>query len=119
MKNRGHIEKTKEKKQEITNFNDFENELFGEIGTKARDEYEVELSLEIIGEMLRIEREKQEITQEELAKKLGIHKSGVSKVENNTKTQKISTIIRYAKALGKKVFIRFGDTKKDLEIVLG
>lgn len=43
------------------------------------------------------------MTQEEVAQKLGTKKSAISRIENHAEDTRLSTLDKYAKALGKKV----------------
>ena len=54
-----------------------------------------------IGAMLRLDRKKAGITQEELAERLNTKKSAISRIENRTEDIKISTLERVATALNK------------------
>ncbi len=56
-----------------------------------------------IGVLLRQKREKAGITQEEVAIKLHTKKSAISRIENHAEDIRLSTLHKYAKALGKKV----------------
>jgi len=56
-----------------------------------------------IGVLFKISREKAGMTQEQVAKKLGTHKSAISRIENHAEDIRLSTLQKYAKALGKKV----------------
>ena len=59
-----------------------------------------------IGLVLRQEREKSGLTQEELAKKIRTTKSAISRIENHSEDIKLSTLMKVAKALGKNVSIK-------------
>ncbi len=59
-----------------------------------------------IGIILREERKKSGLTQEELAERLKTTKSAISRIENHAEDIKLSTLERVAKALGKRVKIR-------------
>lgn len=52
-----------------------------------------------IGEKIRAERERQGISQNQLAKDAGISQSGLSAIENTTKNPSIQTIVAIATAL--------------------
>lgn len=55
------------------------------------------------GVLLQMSREQAGMTQEEVAQKLGTHKSAISRIENHADNITLSTLHKYAKALGKKV----------------
>ncbi len=56
-----------------------------------------------IGVLLRLSREQAGMTQEEVARKLGTKKSAISRIENHAEDIRLSTLHKYAEALGKKV----------------
>ncbi len=58
-----------------------------------------------IGVMLRQAREQAGLTQEELAKRLATQKSAISRIENHAGDIRLSTLERYARALGRQLFL--------------
>ena len=56
-----------------------------------------------VGVLLKQARERAGMTQDEVARKLRTKKSSISRIENHAEDIRLSTIQRYAKALGKKV----------------
>jgi HTH-type transcriptional regulator/antitoxin HipB len=54
-----------------------------------------------IGAMLKIAREKAGLTQEQLAEKLHTKKTAISRIENHAEDIKLSTLAKFAQALGK------------------
>ena len=56
-----------------------------------------------IGVLLRQARENSGVTQEEIARKLNTKKSAISRIENHSEDIKLSTLRKYAKALGKEI----------------
>ena len=75
----------------------------GKQGTPERDRFDFELKLDILGEMIRRIRLKKHLTQEQLGKLIGVQKAQISKIENNTKDVRLSTIVRVFQALKTKV----------------
>jgi ribosome-binding protein aMBF1 (putative translation factor) len=61
-----------------------------------------------IGVLLRQAREKAGLTQEELAEKLGTKKTAISRIENHAEDIKLSTLAKFAHALGKNLYVRVG-----------
>jgi ribosome-binding protein aMBF1 (putative translation factor) len=59
-----------------------------------------------IGVMLKVAREEAGITQEQLAEKLKTKKSAISRIENHAEDIKLSTLEKFAQALGKKLEVR-------------
>nr|BAJ06924.1 transcriptional regulator, XRE family [uncultured bacterium] len=59
-----------------------------------------------IGVMLKIAREEAGLTQEQLAQKLQTKKSAISRIENHAEDIKLSTLEKFAQALGKKLLLK-------------
>jgi transcriptional regulator with XRE-family HTH domain len=58
-----------------------------------------------IGVMLRESRESAGLTQDELARRLKTKKTAISRIENHAEDIKLSTLERFAAALGKKLTV--------------
>ncbi|UYM14764.1 helix-turn-helix domain-containing protein [Endozoicomonas euniceicola] len=58
------------------------------------------------GVLLKADRKEAGLTQQELADKLQTQKSAISRIENNSEDVKLSTLERFASALGKKLELR-------------
>ena len=58
-----------------------------------------------IGVLLRQARETSGITQEEVAQKLHTNKSAISRIENHAEDIRLSTLRKYAQALGKEIHL--------------
>jgi ribosome-binding protein aMBF1 (putative translation factor) len=54
-----------------------------------------------IGAMLKMAREEAGLTQEQVAKKLRTKKSAISRIENHAEDIRLSTLEKFAQALGK------------------
>ncbi|MDP8236560.1 MAG: helix-turn-helix transcriptional regulator [Candidatus Erginobacter occultus] len=59
-----------------------------------------------IGVLLKQVRESAGLTQEEVAKKLNTQKSAISRIENHAEDIRLSTLERFAKALGKQIRVQ-------------
>ena len=75
----------------------------GKIGTEKRDNFEYELKMDILGEMIKQARKERHLTQSELGKLIGVQKSQISRIERNTKNVTLETILRVFRALKAKV----------------
>lgn len=71
----------------------------GRKGTPERDRFDFELKLDVLGEMIKRVRLEKRLTQEELGKLIGVQKAQISKIENNIKDVRLSTIMRVFLAL--------------------
>jgi DNA-binding XRE family transcriptional regulator len=75
----------------------------GKIGSEKRDQYEYELRLDLLGEVIKRTRKERHLTQTELGEMIGVQKSQISRIERNAKNVTIETILRVFKALKAKV----------------
>jgi DNA-binding XRE family transcriptional regulator len=82
----------KTKNKSVVTLEEFKNKNYGKRGTKKRDELEAGYDLFKIGALIHDTRIELGMTQEELAIKVGTTKSYISKIENNLKEARISTL---------------------------
>jgi len=82
----------KTKKNNIMTLEQFKDKHYGKRGTPKRDELESGYQNFKIGALIHEARIEKGLTQEELAKKVGTTKSYISKIENNIKEVRISTL---------------------------
>ena len=80
------------KKNNITTLEQFKDKNYGKLGTAKRDELEAGYENFKIGALIHDARIEKGLTQEELAIKVGTTKSYISKIENNIKEVRISTL---------------------------
>ncbi|MEJ8801931.1 helix-turn-helix domain-containing protein [Pontibacter sp. H249] len=80
-----------------------EDKLIGIKGTPERDNYEFELKLELIGDMIQAARKERNLTQEQLGQLVGVKKAQISRLENNATNVTIDTILKVFSALEAKV----------------
>ncbi|MBI5404413.1 MAG: helix-turn-helix transcriptional regulator [Ignavibacteriae bacterium] len=67
---------------------------YGKIGTRKRNEFEEKAQYFVISEMLKVARREANLTQEQLAKKVGTKKSYISRLENGKCDIQLSTLYR-------------------------
>jgi DNA-binding XRE family transcriptional regulator len=82
----------KAKNKNLTTLEEFKDKNYGKLGTKERDELEAGYEAFKIGALIHDTRIKMGMTQEQLAEKVGTTKSYISKIENNVKEARISTL---------------------------
>jgi DNA-binding XRE family transcriptional regulator len=87
----------KEKNKNLTSFTDHLDKQYGKIGTEKRDDYEQGFEAFKLGVLIQEMREKQNLTQEQLAIKCGTTKSYISRIENNASDIRLSTLMRIVK----------------------
>lgn len=82
----------KAKKSNILTLDEFKDKHYGKRGTAKRDELEAGYENFKLGALLHDARLEKGLTQEELAEKVGTTKSYISKIENDVKEVRISTL---------------------------
>jgi DNA-binding XRE family transcriptional regulator len=82
---------------------ELEDKYFGKSGTSEREQYEFELSMDILGEKLKQIRKDQKLTQEQLGKMIGVQKAQISKLESGNNSATISTVLKVFHAMKAKV----------------
>lgn len=95
------------KKEAIKNAKNFDEILdvqYGKIGTKKRDEFDLKAQYFVISEILKEARREANMTQQQLAEKVGTKKSYISRLENGKCDIQLSTLYRiFEDGLGKKI----------------
>lgn len=94
-------------KKNIRNAKNFDELLeikYGKVGTKKRDGFEEKAQYFVISEMLKEARLEANMTQEQLAEKVGTKKSYISRLENGKCDIQLSTLYRiFEFGLGKRI----------------
>lgn len=80
------------KNKNLKSLDQFIDEQYGERGTKKRESFEKGYEEFKLGFIIQQARLKKGMTQEELAEKVGTNKGYISRVENNIKDVRISTL---------------------------
>lgn len=95
------MKKQNETNNNLTSFADHLDQQYGKRGSKKREAYEQEFEAFKLGVLIQEMREKQNLTQEQLAEKCGTTKSYISRIENNASDIRLSTLMRIVqKGLG-------------------
>lgn len=81
-----------EKSKNTMSLSKFKDKNYGKRGSKSREKLESGYKDFKIGAMLLQARKERGLTQEELAQRVGMTKSYISKIENNIKEVRISTL---------------------------
>ena len=76
----------------ITTLAEYKDNHFGKRGSKVREDYETSFEQFKLGAMIHEARLEKGLTQEQLAEKCGTTKSYISRIENNLKEVRISTL---------------------------
>jgi ribosome-binding protein aMBF1 (putative translation factor) len=95
---------TMKKEKDITTFEEYLDEKYGKIGTKARTNFDIKSKAFAIGEIIKDERKQANMTQDQLAKRTGTRKSFISRIENGHSDIQLSTLYKLIEqGLGKKI----------------
>lgn len=86
-------------------FDEIKDKHIGKVGTPHRDKYEAELQSFLVGEAIKKARKAQNMTQEELAEKIGVQRAQVSKIESG-RNLTLSTVARVFRAMGLEASLR-------------
>ena len=81
------------------------NSLYGEIGTPEREAFRREAYAWYMSQILHDARKSEKITQQELASRIGLDKSYISKIESGSIEPGVGTFYRIIDALGLRVDI--------------
>ena len=98
--------KVKDKKLKTYTLDQIKDELIGKRGSAGREEYEFELNVSLVGEMIRTIRLQRNLTQEQLGELIGVQKAQISKLEKKSNNVTAETIIKVFTALGATVNFR-------------
>jgi len=94
---------TMEKKMKKYSFDEIKDEFLGKKGTTKRDQYEYDLQMDILGELIKQTRIDRNLTQEQLGDLIGVQKAQISRLENHTGNVTLSTILKVFSALKAKI----------------
>lgn len=81
---------------------EIKDKYIGNAGTPQREKYDAELQSFLVGEVIRKARKSQNMTQQDLAEKIGVQRAQVSRIESG-KNLTLSTVARCFRAIGLEV----------------
>ena len=84
----------KKLKDKVISWDSHLDKKYGLHGTATRSEFEMKSQTFILGELLKDEREKANLTQAEMAERTGTKKSYISRIENGRADIQLSTLYR-------------------------
>ena len=92
-----------EKKIKKYSLDEIKDEFIGKKGTTKREQYEYDLQMDILGDLIKQTRIERKLTQEELGDLIGVQKAQISRLENHTGNVTLSTILKVFSALKAKI----------------
>ena len=81
-------------KNDLVSWDDHLDNKYGKAGTPTRDKYEEGFEAFKIGALIQEARKQKNLTQGELALKVGTTKNYISRIENNASDIRLSTLMR-------------------------
>lgn len=72
--------------------NDLFDQKYGEKGSKTREEFEQRAEAYMVAELVKESRKKAHLTQQQLAEKLNVKRTYISKIERASSDMRISTL---------------------------
>ena len=92
-----------EKKLKKYSLDEIKDEFIGKKGTTEREQYEYDLKMDVLGELIKKTRVERNLTQEQLGELIGVQKAQISRLENHTGNVTLSTILKVFSALKAKI----------------
>ena len=104
------------KKVKLYTLSDMKDEFVGKPWTPKSVRFEYELSMVVLGYMIKKARQERNLTQEQLGELVGVQKAQISKLESSANSATIGTILKVFKALKAEIHfnIKMGDKKLQL-----
>jgi HTH-type transcriptional regulator/antitoxin HipB len=96
---------------------EMEDKYIGKKGTSARDKYEYELRMDVLGYMIKKARQERKLTQEQLGKLVGVQKAQISKLESSANSATIDTLLKVFKALKAEIHFNVKIENRHLQLI--
>ena len=96
---------------------EMKDKYVGKKGTAIRDQYEYELRMDVLGQMIKAARQERNLTQEQLGELVGVQKAQISKLESSANSATIDTILKVFKALKADIHFNVTLEKKHLQLM--
>jgi DNA-binding XRE family transcriptional regulator len=94
-----------EANRDLINIDEIMDAKFGKVGTPEREAFRREAYAWCLGQMIHDARKREKVTQQELASRIGLNKSYISKIENGLVEPGMGTFYRIIDALGLQIDI--------------
>jgi len=91
---------SKEKLGQLKTFDSLLEKEYGAAGSPEREEFEAQAKSWYYAELLRDERKRQRMTQQQLAEKIGKRREYIASLEKGQTDMQLSTFLMMSKALG-------------------
>ena len=94
------IKISEEKRAKLPQIDDRLTQRYGPVGSPSRKEFQAKAEAWYYAELLRDERKRQKLTQQELAERIGKKREYISSLERGQTDMQLSTFMLIANALG-------------------
>ncbi|MCD5969614.1 helix-turn-helix domain-containing protein [Riemerella anatipestifer] len=85
--------------KELPTMNEYIDTTHGKVGTPQREEFQAKALAYYYGELIREARKERDLTQEELAKKVGKNRAYIAKIEQGKTDLQLSNFLALLRAL--------------------
>jgi HTH-type transcriptional regulator / antitoxin HipB len=111
------MKKTNEKtKKEAFTLDEMKDKFIGIKGSPIREQYEYDLRMDLLGQMIKNARKERNLTQQQLGQLLGVQKAQISKWESSANSATIDTLMRIFKALHAEIQFKVSMDNKYLHL---
>jgi HTH-type transcriptional regulator/antitoxin HipB len=111
------MNKTNEKtKKQVYTLDEMKDKFIGANGSPLREQYEYDLRMDLLGQMIKNARKERKLTQEQLGQLLGVQKAQISKWESSANSATVDTLMRIFKALQADIHFKVSMGNKYLHI---
>ena len=104
------------KKTKTHTLDEMKDKFIGKRGSQKREEYEYELRMDLLGQMIKTARKERKLTQEQLGHLLGVQKAQISKWESSANSATIDTLFRIFKALQAEIQFKVSLDNRSLQL---
>lgn len=96
---------------------EMKDKYIGKAGTVEREDYEYELRMDVLGQMIKVARKERNLTQEQLGQLIGVQKAQISKLEGSVNSATLDTILKVFKALNANIYFNVILENQHLKLV--
>jgi DNA-binding XRE family transcriptional regulator len=95
---------------------DIKDKYLGKEGTPDREQYEFDLKLDVLGDMIKHLRNEKNLTQTQLGELVGVKRAEISKLEKGSRNMTIATVLKVFKALETDIKFKIETTNNELNL---
>ncbi|MCF0059647.1 helix-turn-helix domain-containing protein [Dyadobacter sp. CY356] len=96
---------------------EMKDKYIGKAGSVEREDYEYELRMDVLGQMIKVARKERNLTQEQLGELIGVQKAQISKLESSVNSASIDTVLKVFRALNANIYFNVTLENQHLKLV--